>query len=125
MITDLKTLADWVGFDDPSDLGAYSHYMCEDTSCGAHMTLYFNNGEILLPGDAADGDITDEAIASGLLGFKIGTIIEGSDAEIISELFAVPVDEAVLDRWVEDMEDEAEALWNEIYVDLGGYRDTL
>lgn len=78
----------------------------KDTDCGAWISLETPDGVWHHTGDDWSG-ITE------ISAFKIGTIIEGSDAEISSDPFELPVTNAEVDHWIRDMETEASDLWNE------------
>ena len=48
-----------------------------------------------------------------IVGFTIQTIVEGSDVEVNSDEFDLPVDEAVVEAWIKDMEERATELWED------------
>lgn len=48
-----------------------------------------------------------------LTGFTIQSIVEGSDAEVNSDLFPIGTTKAEVDMWIEEMEAEVDRLWDE------------
>ena len=48
-----------------------------------------------------------------LTGFTLQTIVEGSDAEVNSDIFPIGTTKAEVDVWIEEMEAEADYLWRE------------
>jgi hypothetical protein len=119
VILDLADLQDYFAAEvdpewekDPGEIPAMlNRRIYKGTACGASISLHFGTGAVIHNG--YDHECTDEDIQSGLVGFTIQTIVEGSDATVDSELFALPVPRVVVDQWIEYMESEAEMLWKE------------
>lgn len=73
-----------------------SHRVYEDTACGAWAAF--------MRRDVADAWT-----------FRVGSIVEGIDAEVTPEEVTLPCTPADLDRAVKAVEDAAESLWNETH----------
>lgn len=78
------------------------------TSCGASISLYLADGRVFHNGD-------DKSTLTGtelLKGFTIQTIVEGSDETVDSDFFHIPCTRQSIFDWCEEMESEAEYIWN-------------
>lgn len=102
-IRNLKDLLQHFGADDVTDL---NRRIYKDTSAGASISVLTPDG--VWHHNGQDWSGIDEIVA-----FTVQTIIEGSDAEIQSEPFELPVTAAEVDAWLSDMEDQDEELWLE------------
>lgn len=94
---------DYFEVDDVTDLNSAIY---DGTEAGAHISVLTPDGTWHYNGDNWSG--IDEIVA-----FRIGTIVEGSDAEINSPPFELPVTVAEVKAFIEWMEDEADNLWDE------------
>jgi hypothetical protein len=96
----------------------------KDTDCGASISVF------IAPEDESEfGDLPNYeepqwihygerafdylTVASRLKAFTIQTIVEGSDATVDSQPFVLPVEQAEVWKWIEDMEAQADELWRE------------
>ena len=102
-IRNLKELCEYFGADSPQRL---NRRIYKDTDCGASISVETPDGTWHHNGEDWSG-ITE------ITGFTIQTIVEGSDAEVNSDTFALPVTHAEVEHWMSDMEDEADRLWHE------------
>ena len=107
MITNLRDLCDELSADSPSSL---NRRIYKDTACGASISIYPVEGEPIHNGDRRWESLD---IDTPIKGFTIQTIVEGSDAEINSELFELPVDSSDVENWIEQMEERASELWDD------------
>lgn len=115
MIKNLAALCDHFGADKPSDL---PRRIYNGTGCGASISLYLTRGKPLHSGgDPRWQNLTRER---EIRGFSIQTIVEGSEAEVNSPEFKLPVSVAVVDAWMKDMEAEASRLWAAANEEPGG-----
>jgi hypothetical protein len=88
--------------------GAATHGECDCPKCQGYCTCHeqawVHNGDTrwnTLP------------ITTPIEGFTIQTIVEGSEATVDSDTFTLPIEAAVVDAWIADMEAEADRLWQE------------
>jgi len=101
-IRNLQDLCDHFSADEPCLLNKRIY---KGTDCGASISVLPKNGKWLHNG--ADGwDKVKEITA-----FTIQTIVEGSDVEINSDTFELPVTVAEVEDWCEDMEKQASFYW--------------
>lgn len=119
ILAGLQDLCDHLGADTPEGLNGTIY---RNTSCGASLSLYYENGFALHNGDTSAGrwknDRTHEQ-SEGIswsnpgtpYGFTIQTIVEGSDATVDSDVFKFPVSSQEVDDWIKDMESRASELW--------------
>lgn len=103
MITCLQDLIDHLGADSVTNLNPSIY---ESTECGASISVHTPDGVWHHNGKDWSGITEIDA-------FTIQTIVEGSDAEVNSSVFELPVDERTVDTWIETMEQEAAQLWRE------------
>jgi hypothetical protein len=107
LIRDFKGLLGFFYADNPRVLNKKIY---KQTDCGASISVYLKDGTTVHNGDPRWDTLTgDEKID----GFTIQTIVEGSDAEVNSELFHVPCTQAEVTGWIADMEAQADELWKE------------
>ena len=104
MLRNLNDLRDYLGAD---TIQGMNRRLYKDTACGASISLYsarraWHNGQDW-----------SNVRARAIKGFTIQTIIEGSDAEVNSDLFRFPVSAEYVDTWINEMESEAARLWDE------------
>lgn len=99
----LEDLLDYFAADRPQSL---NRRIYKDTECGASISVQTPDG--VWHHDGQDWSGITEIIA-----FTIQTIVEGSDAEINSNIFTFPVLTTAVDRWIEYMEEQADAIWCE------------
>lgn len=117
-IESMRDLCDYFYADEPAMLNKRIY---KGTDCGASISLY-----LVEPGIDPWGREEDHrAIHNGyeewqtltmdapIHSFTIQTIVEGSDATVDSEPFVLPVDTSTVAEWIEFMEAEAAALWEE------------
>jgi hypothetical protein len=105
-IASLKDLCEYIGADGPEGL---NRRLYKDTECGAWISVQTPDGVWHHCGQDWSG--VREVVA-----FKIGGIVEGSDAEIEGDPFVLPVEEEYVDAWIAEVEDQAEELWREANV---------
>lgn len=106
-IRNLRQLCDWLSADEPRQL---NRHIYKGTDCGASISVLLANGEWLHNGDSQWEQLP---ITAKILGFTIQTIVEGSDAEVNSEPFYLPVTIAEVEAWCKEMESEADRLWHD------------
>ena len=106
-IRSLRQLCAYFGADTPRSL---NRRVYKDTECGASISLQLQDGSWLHNGQAG-WDTLD--IKARIQGFTLQTIVEGSDAEVNSDTFYLPVRESEVKAWLADMEAEADQLWHE------------
>ena len=116
----LRTLNDLESFFEADTAAGLNRRIYKDTACrasisllcanvGGQKTWWLHNGQDREQWEGLDAPgCRYEAI-----GFTIQTIVEGSDAEVNSDLFLFPVEVAQVDAWMVEMESEAAALWRE------------
>jgi hypothetical protein len=102
-IRNLNDLMRYWNVDEVTDL---NHRVYKSTDAGASISVQTPDGEWHHNGQDWTG--IDEIIA-----FTIQTIVEGSDAEVNSDEFVLPVSTSHVDEWISDMESEADRLWHE------------
>lgn len=107
MITNLRDLCDYFSADEPRLLNKRVY---KGTDCGASISLYLADGTAIHNGSPRWEDLP---IDTPIRGFTIQTIVEGSDATVDSDEFDLPVDEAVVEAWIKDMEERATELWED------------
>lgn len=106
-IRSMADLCNHFGADEPRGL---NRRMFKDTDCGASISVYLKDGTAIHNGNPQWDTLTRK---TPIRGFTIQTIVEGSDAEVNSDEFLVPVSIASVDAWIKDMEAEASRLWDE------------
>ena len=82
----------------------------KDTACGASISIQLRGGDWIHNGDPRWEELTGAEL---LVAFTIQTIVEGSDAEVNSAPFVLPVTTQEVTDWIADMEAEADRLWDE------------
>jgi len=111
-IRNLQDLIDYLGADSAFNM---NRRIYKDTGCGASISVrrpgagWLHNGQ-------------DRAAWEGLTeidAFTIQTIVEGSDATVDSDEFILPVKITDVNKWMEQMEDEASRLWDEANTEEG------
>jgi hypothetical protein len=108
IIKDLRGLMDFLSADAPQDL---NRRIYKSTDCGASISVRRPDGTWLHNGRIGWDLLT------AIDAFTIQTIVEGSDAEVNSEPFILPVAEETVNEWIEDMEAQASDLWDEANVE--------
>jgi hypothetical protein len=120
-INNMQDLLDYFYADTPRSL---NRRIYKDTACGASISVLiapedpdeFGDLPSFQPpfwvhnGEGAWDYLTP---ACRLKAFTIQTIVEGSDATVDSLPFVLPVETAEVDKWIEDMEAQADELWRE------------
>lgn len=106
-IRNLQDLCDYFYAEEPSMLNKRIY---KGTDCGASISVYLGGDVAIHPGDPAWNTLAPE---TDIRAFTIQTIVEGSDAEVNSNLFQLPVKCSEVNKWIEYMEMEAEFLWKE------------
>jgi hypothetical protein len=86
----------------------------KDTACGASISIQLRGGDWIHNGSPRWEELTG---AEPLVAFTIQTIVEGSDAEVNSAPFVLPVATQEVTDWMTDMEAEADQLWHEANMD--------
>jgi hypothetical protein len=100
----IRSLKDLVEHFDAENAQDLNRRIYKDTDCGAHISVRTPDGKWHHNGD-------NWSKIKEINAFTIGTIIEGSDAEITSAPFFLPVPVASVDHWISNMEHEADDLW--------------
>lgn len=105
MITTVGDLREWVGADTVQGI---NHRLYKDTDCGASISIrvggvWYHNGDGW--SSLRDGD-TLELVS-------LQSIVEGSDATAWSGDIPCPAEDATLSQALDDVEWEAETLWEE------------
>ena len=75
-----------------------------------------------------NGDDRVISIKEPLIGFTIQTIVEGSDVNVDSDEFMVPVKTSEINKWVQHMEEEASFYWkrdNNMHLRIKGPNDVV
>jgi hypothetical protein len=103
VITTLVELCAHFDADEPRSL---NRRLYKDTDCGASISVQTLDGVWHHNGEDWNGIATIQA-------FTIQSIVEGSDAEVNSGTFTLPVEALEVDEWIDYMEEETERLWNE------------
>ena len=67
------------------------------TSCGAWASIL------------RDGDLGTP------LGVQFGSIVEGSDAEVVADALYFPCSSSSIDKAIEHVEERADAIWRDLY----------
>jgi len=107
LIWDFRGLLRFFDADSPRGL---NRRIYKDTDCGASISIYLKDGRTIHNGNSVWGTLTG---AEKLHGFTIQTTVEGSDADVNSELFRIPCTQAEVTHWIADMEAEADRLWDD------------
>lgn len=102
-IRSLRDLCRYFSADDPTQL---NRRIYKGTDCGASISVQTPDGKWHHCGEDWSG-------IKRIVAFTIQTIVEGSDAEVNSDEFTLPVTCEEVDRWVQDMEAEASRIWDE------------
>jgi hypothetical protein len=102
-IGSLRDLMEYFGAEHVMSL---NRQIYRNTDCGASISVRTPDGVWHHSGD--DWSDIEEITA-----FKIQTIVEGSDAEVNSNVFELPVTVSEVDNWMAEMEAEADRLWHE------------
>jgi len=97
MIDSLEGLAEHIGANEPTE-PSLSRRVYKDTACGAWLEVAHN----------PDGT---------LWGVRVGSIIEGSEAVVEPVELAMPFSPERWDEAIQQVEAEAECLWNEAHPD--------
>jgi hypothetical protein len=105
LIRDFNGLCQFFGAEGPRFL---NHRIYKATDCGASISVYLKDGTTVHNGDPRWDTLTG---AEKIHGFTIQTIVEGSDAEVNSDLFCLPCTQAEVTGWIADMEAQADELW--------------
>lgn len=107
-LTPIATLADlcsYFGVETPDRL---SKAVYKGTDCGAWIALcptLDTEEDDWLSGSEIPADL------ASIVAFKIGTIVEGADVGVDGKDFYLPVPRYQVWDWIEDMESQAEAIW--------------
>lgn len=107
LIENLEDLCHYLSADEPRQL---NWRIYKATACGASISLYLKDGTAIHNGDDAWEKLPMD---TEIRGFTIQTIVEGSDATVDSEEFELPVHESEVDKWIAEMEGEADVLWQD------------
>ena len=102
----LRSLRHLLDFWHADDVRSLNRRVYKATECGASISVRTPDGVWHHNGQDWSGITAIDA-------FTVQTIVEGSDAEVDSPVFELPVAEVVLERWLDVMEDRATALWEE------------
>lgn len=106
MIKNFLDLLQHFGADNPEGLNRMVYKM---TDCGASITVTLKDGAVFKNGD----DWLCLSAEAEVESFTIQTIVEGSDAEVNSHAFILPVSKKEVDGFIEYMEAQADILWRE------------
>jgi hypothetical protein len=111
-IKNIEDLLNHFGADTP---GGLNRRIYKDTGCGASISLYLTDGRVFHNGwkNLETWPSAEEIDQTGLSGFTIQTIVEGSERTVDSDMFSIPCETAAVDRFVEWMEEESERIWQE------------
>ena len=111
VINTLADLCDMLCVDEKdATASTLSHYIYKSTDCGASISVqcmvagkpvWFHNGD------------DDKLTGRQLVGWRICTIVEGSDAEVNGPFMPVGTTTEQVDEWIKDMESQASELWDE------------
>jgi len=102
-IRNLQDLLNHFGAETPSGL---NRRIYKDTASGASISVQTPDGKWHHNGQ-------DWSKIRQIVAFTIQSIVEGSDAEVSSAPFVLPVTTAEVDHWIADMEEETDRLWHE------------
>lgn len=112
----IENLSGLLGFFGAENTGELPGRVRKETGCGAVIELLLDNGAWV-----GEESGIDEVAAEKVVGFKLLTIVEGSDAEIETDEIEFPVGEAEMREALEWLEGEAERAWSEAKEDDAGY----
>lgn len=118
-IESMQDLCDYFYAEEPTRLNP-NIYM--GTKCGAQCSLHLEKPgidswghpeehHVVYSGEHEEWAALD--VNTPLHSFVIHTIVEGSDAELVSEPFVLPVKKQDVADWMDEMEAEASWLWEE------------
>lgn len=107
----ITTLEDLCNYFDADEPGMLNKRLYKGTACGASISLYLKDGTAIHNGDRRFDDLP---IGTGVRGFTIQTIVEGSDATVDSDEFVLPVAESSVDAWLKYMEEKASGEWEKV-----------
>lgn len=104
MINNIEDLIGYWGFKtDPIEL--LSKRIYKSTDCGAWIQFQSKDGKW--------HDDNEVAVIGEVIGFRIGTIVEGSDVNVGPKEFTFPTTENDLREWINEMESDANSFWLE------------
>ena len=102
----IRNLRDLLRYFSAENATQLNRRIYKGTDCGAWISVRTPDGKWHHNGQ-------DWSSVKAIDAFLIGTIIEGSDAEIQSAPFILPVTKAEVGHYIADMETEADRLWQE------------
>lgn len=103
MITNLQQLLSYLGAETPRDAG---DSLYDAHECGPWLAFIVK--------DEAYGYESKEARSlTGCDGVQVGSIVEGSDAEVTQRPLLFPFTEALFEAYVRDVDAQACSLWDE------------
>lgn len=105
MINSIKDLINYWGWSSDTPIESLPKMVYKGTDCGAWIQLQTEDGEW-----HGEGELTG---IGEVIGFRIGTIVEGSDADVGPQEFTFPVTANEVQEWINEMESEASFLWHE------------
>lgn len=108
----IKNLRDLLTYFEADDILNLNHRVYKDTYCGASISLQTPDGKWHHNGSGESWGREWSKIKR-IKAFTIQTIVEGSDAEVKSPPFTLPVESDEIDKFIRYMEGEAELLWKE------------
>jgi hypothetical protein len=104
-----QDLVDALDADSPQQL---PRRIYKDTACGAWISVRLADGREF-SGERDSWPTAEELDAAGPLTVTIGSIVEGSDAEVQAVPFTLPCPRRELTDAIQYVEDEADRLWRE------------
>ena len=103
MITNLQQLLSYLGAETPWDAG---DILYDDHECGPWLA--FIVGEEVIRYESKEA--VNLTVCDGV---QVGSIVEGSDAEVTREALLFPFTEALFEAYVKDVNAQACSLWHE------------
>ena len=102
----IRSLQDLMNYFSAERVTDLNRRIYRGTECGASISVRTPDG--VWHHNGQDWSGIEEITA-----FTIQTIVEGSDAEVNSAPFVLPVTEEEVENWITHMESEADSLWRE------------
>ena len=104
----IKTLADYLVLLEAINPYQAGRRLYKAVACGPWTEFVMGNGEKIYYESKEANDLLENCV-----GIRIGSIVEGSDAEIEPVLFKFPFKVEDWDKSIQNINDEASSLWEE------------
>jgi hypothetical protein len=104
----INNYSDLLQFWCAEDFSKLKRHVYKYTNCGAWIVLIDKKNKTY---SECDNNIDEGFLINNIIGFKISSIIEGSDVELKPHVLKFPLKKSELENIIEELESECEHYW--------------